>query len=156
MVLRGYLETFVVLCWGIGQLIASGVLQGLQHNNNKISNAWSYRIPFAVQWVWPVMLFPIMCFAPESPWWLVRKGRLLQAEQMVKRLSSTSEDVDARQTVAMMVHTNNLEKEMSSSGSYMSCFKGTDLRRTEISCMAWSIQTWASFVIMGYATYFYE
>jgi MFS transporter, SP family, general alpha glucoside:H+ symporter len=29
LVLRGYLETFVVLCWGIGQLISYGVLDGL-------------------------------------------------------------------------------------------------------------------------------
>lgn len=45
--LRGYLTTYVNLCWAIGQLIAAGVLTACLD----IENQWGYRIPFAVQWV---------------------------------------------------------------------------------------------------------
>jgi len=56
----------------------------------------------------------------------------------------------------MMIHTNELEKELTSGTSYWDCFKGTDLRRTEIVCMVWGIQTLCGSGLMGYSTYFLE
>lgn len=53
LALRGYLTAYVNLCWAIGQLISAGVLKGLVNNQTE----WGYRIPFAVQWVWPIPLF---------------------------------------------------------------------------------------------------
>jgi SP family general alpha glucoside:H+ symporter-like MFS transporter len=85
VVLRGHLETFVVTCWGIGQFLSYAVLFSL----NTSKSTWSYRIPFAVQWVWPVIIIPLLSFAPESPWWLVRKGRIAEAEKSVLRLTSS-------------------------------------------------------------------
>jgi SP family general alpha glucoside:H+ symporter-like MFS transporter len=61
--LRGYLETWVVLCWGIGQMVSYGVLDGLVGNVTQ----WAWRIPFAVQWAWIVIALPFIIFAPESP-----------------------------------------------------------------------------------------
>lgn len=45
--LRGYLTTYVNLCWAIGQFLAAGVLTACLD----IEGQWGYRIPFAVQWV---------------------------------------------------------------------------------------------------------
>lgn len=64
MSLRPYLTTYVNLCWVIGQLIASGVLKGLLN----LDGQWAYRIPFAIQWIWPVPIGLVVIFAPESPW----------------------------------------------------------------------------------------
>ncbi|KAE8382010.1 hypothetical protein BDV26DRAFT_278411 [Aspergillus bertholletiae] len=43
---------------------------------------WSYRIPYAVQWIWPVPLFFIGVFMPESPWWQVRQGQKFGRREM--------------------------------------------------------------------------
>jgi MFS transporter, SP family, general alpha glucoside:H+ symporter len=56
----------------------------------------------------------------------------------------------------MMVHTNEMEKQISAGTSYLDCFKGTDRRRTEIACMTWLVQTTCGNTLMGYSTYFYE
>ena len=40
----------------------------------------------------------------ESPWWLVRAGKLEHAERNVRRLAKVGENVDPKNTVAMMVH----------------------------------------------------
>jgi SP family general alpha glucoside:H+ symporter-like MFS transporter len=56
-----------------------------------------------VQWVWPVPLFIIATLAPESPWFLVRQGRLAEAERSVSRLAKQGEQADAAKIVAMMV-----------------------------------------------------
>jgi SP family general alpha glucoside:H+ symporter-like MFS transporter len=156
LVLRSYLETWVVCCWGIGQFFSYAVLFSL----NKRTDIWAYRIPFAVQWIWPVIIFPIALFCPESPWWCVRKGRLDQAEKSVRRLASSKNNDfghdQTKKTVALMIETNNLEKDLTRGTSYLAIFKGTNLWRTEVAAVAWGIQITSGFVIQGYATFFFE
>jgi SP family general alpha glucoside:H+ symporter-like MFS transporter len=151
--LRAYLTTYNNLCWVIGHFIASGVLRGMV--NNTTSEA--YRIPFGIQWMWPPLLIVGVYFAPESPWWLVRKGRIEEAKKSLLRLTTTTDpDFDADKTIAMMEHTNQLEQEISSGTSYLDCFKGVDLRRTEICTAAWVAQSICGSTFIGYSTTFYE
>jgi SP family general alpha glucoside:H+ symporter-like MFS transporter len=119
---------------------------------------WSYRIPYALQWMWPVPLMIGVFLAPESPWWLVRKGRLEDAKKSLLRLTSLNResDFDAEETVAMMVHTTALEEKITQGASYLDCFKGVDLRRTEIVCMAWAIQNLSGNAFSGYSSYFLQ
>lgn len=152
VVLRCYLTTYVNLCWVIGQLIASGVLRGFVTR----ADEWAYRIPFAIQWVWPVPIMVGVFLAPESPWWLVRKGREKDAVASLQRLTSKGDsDFDPDETVAMMIHTNELEKEIEQGTTFLDCFRGVDLRRTEIVCFTWGVQNLCGSGIMGYSTYFY-
>ncbi|KAK0614564.1 general substrate transporter [Immersiella caudata] len=155
--MRGYLTTYVNFCWGLGQEIGIGVIMSMLGREDE----WSYRIPYALQWMWPVPLIIGIYFAPESPWWLVRKGKLEEAKKSLHRLTSPSRnsDFDADETVAMMVHTNALEEKTSGGASYWDCFKGHDLRRTEASfaaivCMVWAIQNLSGNSFSNYSTYF--
>ena len=93
----------------------------------------------------------------ESPWWLVRKGRIDDAKKVLLRLTSKNqiESFNADETVAMMVHTNEMEKYSTESTGYLDCFRNTDLRRTEICAMVWLIQVGSGSGLMGYSTYFY-
>ena len=152
--LRAYLTTYVNLCWVIGQFLASGVLKGVSERRDE----WAYRIPYALQWIWPVPLIIGIFFAPESPWWLVRKERYEDAKKMLYRLTSRNKDpnFNADETISMMKHTNELEKAASEGGSYVDCFRGTDLRRTEIAAMTWFVQAFCGSSFMGFSTYFFE
>lgn len=116
----------------------------------------SWRIPYALQWMWPVPLFVGICLAPESPWWLVRKGRYEEAKRNLLRLTSLNREThfDVDETVDMMRHTTELENEITSGASYLDCFKGVDLRRTEIVCMVWAIQNLSGNSFSGYSAYF--
>ena len=67
------------------------------------TDQWAYRIPFAIQWIWPIPLFIIVTLAPESPWYLVRQNKLAEAEHAVTRLSRKDIKVNPANTVAMMV-----------------------------------------------------
>lgn len=151
MALRGYLAVHVNLCWAIGQLISSGVQAGFSGVNSQ----WSYRVPFAIQWVWPLPLFAILWFAPESPWHHVRNGDYDAAERSVIRLSSKRQHIEAKSTVAMMIHTNKIEMEIDQGTSYLDCFRGVDLRRTEIACLTFAAQPFCGSAMGGTPTYFF-
>lgn len=139
----------------MGQFIAAGTVFG----TSTWASEWAYRLPFALQLVWPVVLIPLYWFAPESPWWFVRKDRLNDAEASVRRLANPSLDADSAGAVAAMVRTNKLEVEAAQGHNprWIDCFKGVDLRRTEISALAWSAQVLSggSYTI-GYCTYFFR
>ncbi|TVY83858.1 Maltose permease MAL61 [Lachnellula suecica] len=152
--LRGYLTTYVNFCWGLGQVIGIGVIKSMLPRTDQ----WAYRIPYALQWMWPVPLLVGIALAPESPWWLVRKGRVEEAKKSLLRLTSLNKETNfnADDTIAMMVHTTALEEKITKGASYLDCFKGTDLRRTEIVCMVWAIQNLSGNSFSGYSTYFLE
>ena len=121
----------------IGQILASGVLKGLLNYPTE----WSYRIPFAIQWAFPVPIMIGVLFCPESPWWLVRRNRMDDAMNSVRRLQASSESEESvASTVSMMRLTNEQEKAVSEGTTYWDCFKGVDLRRTEVACLTWACQ----------------
>jgi SP family general alpha glucoside:H+ symporter-like MFS transporter len=64
--------------------------------------------------MWPVPLLIGVLLAPESPWWLVRKGRIQDAKKSLLRLTSLNRETsfDADETIAMMVHTTALEEKV--------------------------------------------
>ncbi|WRT65342.1 uncharacterized protein IL334_002285 [Kwoniella shivajii] len=150
--LRPYLTAYVNLCWVLGQVIASGVLRGVLTWDSQ----WAYRLPFALQWLWPAPILIGTIFAPESPWWQVRKGREDEARKTIRRLFSNPSDEEVENSVSMMVHTNAIEKTLSEGTSYWDCFRGVDLRRTEIASGAWMIQNLCGSAFMGYSTFFLE
>jgi MFS transporter, SP family, general alpha glucoside:H+ symporter len=45
--MRGYLTTYVNFCWGLGQEIGIGVIMSMLDRDDE----WSYRIPYALQWM---------------------------------------------------------------------------------------------------------
>jgi len=149
--LRPYLTTYVNLCWVIGQLLAAGILKGFVN----VSDEWAYRVPYAIQWIWPLPIALTAFLAPESPWWLVRHGKLDEARAALLKLTSKKNTrFNVEDTLAMMIHTNELEIQQTSGTSYLDCFKGVDLRRTEVTCMTWLIQQTSGSPMIGWGTYF--
>ncbi|KAJ4322115.1 hypothetical protein N0V94_002583 [Neodidymelliopsis sp. IMI 364377] len=154
MHLRGYMTSWINMCWVIGGLFSTGVLTGLMKNTSQ----WGYRIPFALQWIWPIPIILATLLAPESPWWLVRQGRVEEARAAISKLTAPQEgiefDLDAH--VEMMVVTDQYEKEVSAGTNYWHLFRGSDLHRTEVSAMAFITQALCGVPFMGFGTQFLQ
>lgn len=148
--LRGHLTSYVNLCFVMGQLIANGVTAGTE----QMDNHWAYSLPFALQWFWVAIILPGVVFVPESPWWLVRRGRMAEAEASLRRLASA--EVDVKATLAVIEETDRLELELEAGSTYADCFKGVNLRRTEIACGVYCTQVLSGVYLVNYATYFFE
>ena len=93
-----------------------------------LADSRAYRVPFALQWLFPVFLLFGLPFCPESPWWLVRKDNIHAAARSLNRLGY--KDVDTSlESIRRTVYVELVEEKET---SYMDCFRGVDLRRTEI------------------------
>lgn len=150
--LRGILTAFTNLAFVIGQFIAQGVTAGLEGRPDK----WAYKAPFALQWLWPVLMLMGLYFAPESPWWLVRRGRLEDAKASLKALAWNKGGLDLETSLNIIEQTDRLEKAYQTESSWMDCFRGPNRRRTEISMMAYAIQVICGNSLIGYCNYFFE
>lgn len=113
------------------------------------------RVPIALQWIFPTPLAILLFFAPESPWWLVRKGRLAEAEKAVKRLGRASANENPADAVAMMRRTIELEKT-EKKPSLVELWKGTDRYRTLIVCGVYASQNLTGNLIANQAVYFFK
>lgn len=150
--LRAYLTAYTNMCFATGQLIGAGVLQSFI---GRVDD-WAWRIPFAIQWLWIPFLGAAAFFMPESPWYLVRNGKYLEAEKSVLRIMAEHEKTQAKPLVALMIHTNDIERNMAEGTSYWDCFKGVDLRRTEIACVTFLGQITCGAQFAYSATYFFQ
>ncbi|KAI0725563.1 maltose permease [Fomitopsis betulina] len=150
LALRG-ITTSSVNLWINPWRMSNGVIEG----TGNWTSAYSYRLPFALQWIFPVLLLIGLPFAPESPWWLVRKGRTEEARKILDRLSDGSSNIDLQ--LQQISDTIALEDSYASNATYADCFRGVNGRRTMIACMVFVLQQASGVVfVLGYSTYFFE
>ncbi|KAK1452429.1 sugar porter family MFS transporter [Colletotrichum cuscutae] len=153
LTLRVYLTTWTNMCFIIGQLMSAAVLAGLLPRKDE----WSYRIPFALQWSWPVLLIPLLVFAPESPWHLVRTGQLDKAEKALLRLQRRKvNNLDAKVRLREIVETDRMEQVHQTGTTYWDCFRGVERRRTEIACVAFAGQVLSGSSFAYNSVYFFQ
>lgn len=150
--LRVYFTSYTNMCFIIGQFLSAGVLRGLVNRQDQ----WGYRIPFAIQWFWPCLLTPLIWFAPESPWHLVRHNKLDEAEKSLRRLQTPGMGLDPKRQLATIVYTNNLEEQLSVGTTYWDCFKGFERRRTEIAIVVFAGQLVCGLCFAYASTYFFQ
>ncbi|KXT09819.1 hypothetical protein AC579_10515 [Pseudocercospora musae] len=149
--LRGACTATLQMSWSIGGIIVAAVCYAFNQRNDQ----WAWRVPLALQWIFPTPLLILIFLAPESPWWLVRKGRKDQALKSIKRLGSKTE-AEAQEKLAMMERTVEIEAQMGGTPTLLDLIKGTDLRRTIITCLVYASQNFAGNLIANQATFFFE
>lgn len=149
--LRSAVTATLQMSWSIGSIIVAGASYGY----NNLDNEWCWRVPTALQWIFPTPLIILIFLAPESPWWLARRGRKKEALRSIERLGAANPE-EAQQTLAMMERTIELEERLHGTPTLADLFKGTDLRRTLITCGIYASQNFAGNLIANQAVYFFE
>lgn len=151
LALRGITTGSVNLWIVIGQFLSNCVIEG----TGTRTDAYAYRIPFAIQWIFPVILLIGLPFAPESPWYLIRKGRIEDAARIISRLARNGVDVDL--FVQQIQDTIAIEEQNKASTTYLDCFRGANRRRTLIALMVFVLQQSTGVVfVLGFSTYFFQ
>ncbi|KAH9888512.1 MFS monosaccharide transporter [Cubamyces lactineus] len=136
------------------------VLASVTNNATKdrpSNSAW--QIPICVQFVWATVLFLGMLWLPESPRWLVGKGRLDAATKSLCRLSGRTEDNPCVQTeldeIRMALHNDRVLGQY----TYKDCFRSSHNRaalRTLTSTLVLVLQQLTGIVfVFSYGTTFF-
>ncbi|THY92057.1 general substrate transporter [Aureobasidium pullulans] len=151
LALRGACTATLQMSWSIGSIIVAAAT----YSYNKRNDEWAWRVPIALQWIFPVPLLVLVWLSPESPWWLIRRGRKEEALRSIKRLGSKREG-NNEETLAMMERTVEIEAQAGGAPKLTDLFKGNDLRRTLITCFIYMSQNFAGNLIANQATFFFE
>ncbi|KAF5661200.1 mfs sp general alpha glucoside:h+ symporter [Fusarium heterosporum] len=149
--LRAPATQMLQMFWAVGAIIVGGVA----YHFNDLDTQQAYRIPIALQWMFPTPLAILIYFSPESPWWLVRKGRLEDAAKAVRRLGRATHVDNSHEAISMMKRTIDLEKD-TKDPSLLELFRGTDRYRTLIVCGVYAAQNLTGNLIANQAVYFFE
>ncbi|KAH8080079.1 general substrate transporter [Filobasidium floriforme] len=141
--------------FAFGQLMAAVGLQVLETTTpDKYLNA--FYSEFAIFGIWLAIL---VCL-PESPVWLCKMGREEKSKKAMRRLVGNVRDYDIDHEYLVMKHhlaESQALMEKSSKLGWIACFKGTNLRRTLISTIPFSMQNFVGGpLVLGYTVYFFS
>ncbi|RPD64254.1 MFS monosaccharide transporter [Lentinus tigrinus ALCF2SS1-7] len=139
----------------IGLLLASVINNATKDRQSH--SAW--QIPISIQFIWAFILSAGMTYLPESPRWLIKKGRDEAAARSLSRLTSLPKDDPEVQTELHDIRAA-LEEEMKlGESSYLDCFKpghNKIILRTlsGIFIQAWQQLTGINFIFYYGTTFF--
>jgi len=108
---------------------------------------YGWKAMFIVGLIPSVLTIPLRWFMPESPRWLASKGRIAEADAVVKLLED-----DARRTGAMLREpvVRPIDPQAASRSDWRELFKGIYLKRT---LMIWGLWVCAYMINNGLVTW---
>ncbi|KAM5343415.1 hypothetical protein ACJ41O_011952 [Fusarium nematophilum] len=151
LALRGVFTCCVGVAYGIGPLVAFIVI----NYTGNVETRWAYRTVFCCQWGFAAVAFLLYPFMPESPWWLVSKGKRDRALRSLRKLGYEGEV--AHKKLALIELTLEQVRKETEGVTYMECLRKSNLRRTIISIMPLNIQALSGIAfVAGYFTYYLQ
>lgn len=137
----------------VGQLLAPTALLRLN-----VTHPYDWRVAVYTQWGMIGLMGIIFVFLPESPWWLVSKGKLDAAEKIMNRYRGHIEGFNVKQEVEIMAATVDEERQQAVERGrigHLAVFKGTNLKRFIIALWPKFMQGFVGLTLFNtYATYF--
>lgn len=151
--IRGTIVGCYQLAITLGLLIAAIVNNATKDRHD----TGSYRIPIAVQFAWGLILITGMLILPETPRYLIKRGKMEEAAKSLSRLRRLPVDDPSLLDELAEIKANH-DFEMSiGKASYLDCFKGTLGKRTLTGCALQALQqlTGVNFIFY-YGTQFFK
>ncbi|KAI0123760.1 maltose permease [Xylariales sp. AK1849] len=155
MKLRGVCLALVNTMIVIGQWLSSGAVYSASSRYDDDDDR-TWRIPIITQLIPPAIILIGSLMLPESPSWLIIKGRREEAAKAFRTFNGPKFDVSGAMAVMTAAVMQEQELEQASrSYSWIDCFKGPNGRRTLIICMVYVAQQFIGVnFVAGYLTYY--
>ncbi|KAJ8585741.1 general substrate transporter [Rhizopogon salebrosus TDB-379] len=149
---RGKLTALYNSWWYSGSVISAWICMVAYDEPG--SSTWSWRIPSSIQALIPVIQMVLIWFIPESPRFLVANGLESQAVHVLAQYHANGGDERdplIMFEMAQIRHALNLERELSSGSSYLTCFATPGNRRRMFTIIAIGIfSQWSGNGLVSY------
>ncbi|CAM0138631.1 hypothetical protein VKS41_008362 [Umbelopsis sp. WA50703] len=133
---RPVVTALLMPSWPLGALVAALVTWGTYNGPLVVSN-WSWRIPSLLQLALPLVQIFIAFFGPESPRWLIDKGRHQEAEEFFTKYHAAGDKNHPIVAYEMAEISATIEEEKAQSvGSWVQWFKGKTMIHRLFLCIA--------------------
>lgn len=134
---RGLLVGLQGNCIVMGYIISSLAAFGFQY----VTSPVQWRLNFIVSGAVALGLLVSLVFLPESPRWLVEKGRKEEAAKIIERIHRTKDDPDSLYAHAEMVQiVAQVEAEKNAPSSFLHILRTPSLRKRLIcTLLVWSM-----------------
>ncbi|THX79417.1 general substrate transporter [Aureobasidium pullulans] len=153
--LKGLFINAYTFWFVLGQLFASVALNRLH-----ISAPYDFRTPIYSQWAMIGVSAIIFVFLPETPWYLVSKGKLDQAKKVLMKMHGRKQGYDSQEQVDLMMSTIASERAAAEQNSELgpwAVFQGKNLLRFIIAAWPKITQQLVGLTVFNtYATYFFQ
>lgn len=103
----------------VGAVMAATCNWGLESRTDQ----WAYRVILILQFIIPVVMIIGGFILPESPRWLISKGRDEEALKVLKFLRKGSSDLIVEEEVRLLVAAEEEQKEHQKTSSWIHCFQ---------------------------------
>lgn len=134
----------------IGLLLAA-VVNNATHARDNHS---AYRIPIAVQFIWAAVLSFGMVWLPESPRWLIKRGRDADAAKALGRLLRLKPEDPEVEMELEDIRTNLAEEQRIGETGYIDCFKPGPNKLPLRTLTGIFIQAWQQLTGINFIFYF--
>jgi len=125
---RASVTSFFLGSWSFGSFMAALITWG-SYNGSLVNSTWSWRIPSLLQGFLPLLQLCIAFFAPESPRWLVSKGRHREARHFFTKYHAGGDENHLIVSFQMAEIEAALEEEKSQKmSSWMEWVKTSAMR----------------------------
>jgi MFS family permease len=153
--IRGLFIVAYTLWFTVGNLFASVALQ--VHGKK---DAYDYKTPIYTQYGAIGLCGLIFLFLPESPWWLISKGKVDQCRKVLEWKFRGVPGADVDRELMVMQETIAEERRMNEvykAQGLFAIFKGLNLKRFLIGSWPKVLQQFVGMsVFSNYSTYFFQ
>ncbi|SMR42963.1 unnamed protein product [Zymoseptoria tritici ST99CH_1E4] len=153
--LRGFFINAYTFWFVVGQLFGSVALKSLRD-----SDPYDFRTAIYTQWAMVGTMGTIFFLLPETPWWLVQKGRSSDAAKILRKYNGHIDGYRVQETIDIMNNTIEEERHLAKRDSqegFFSVFQGQNLIRFVIAAWPKITQQLVGLTVFNtYATYFFQ
>jgi sugar porter (SP) family MFS transporter len=138
----------------IFNLISGVIATVICNSTHTMNGSQSYRIPLGAQAVLPVFMIPVTIFLPESPLWLLSKGRTADARNNLRKLRAFDDSlVDSELRVMQSAYED--EARLSEGVTFFDLFSRKNIKRTLVAGSMYSVNQCSGIILSStYATIF--
>ncbi|CAI6337816.1 unnamed protein product [Periconia digitata] len=116
-------------CWqltlSISQIIAAVINRGTE----SLTSTASYRIPTAVQLIFPILVLAFLYWVPESPRWLMRRSKEERCNSALRLLHKDDKTYDPSMDITSIESSLAVEAEQSAQSKWIDLIKDPIERR---------------------------